>query len=388
MDNLYEKRGVSAQKEEVKKATASLYKGLYKHSFCQVFEDIIGNDPNYVNLMHDDTAGTKSVLAYLYWKETGDLDIWKNVAQDCIVMNLDDLICTGAYTNILYTSTISRNKKLIPQEVLKAVIDGTQHFFDTMSTYGINITYAGGETADVGDLVRTIDVAGTMMVRCKKQAIVTNDKIDANQVIVGLASYGQSNYESQNNSGIGSNGLTSARHDMLQKKYATLYPETFEASLDNEVVYIGNYSLTDNLPSTAYTVGEQLLSPTRTFAPIIKQVLENYFENVYGIIHCSGGGQTKCMKYLPRPLKVVKDNLFTPPALFTEIQKQSKASNREMYQVFNMGNRMEIFTNQETASHIITIAKSFNVDAQIIGYTQAAETNELHIHCNNEVLKY
>jgi phosphoribosylformylglycinamidine cyclo-ligase len=375
MNQLYAQRGVSAQKEEVHAATANLYKGLFPHAFCQVFPDIIAGDDNFVNLMHDDTAGTKSILAYLYWKETGDMSVWAGVAQDCIVMNLDDLICTGAYNNIAYTGTISRNKHLIPAPVLQAIIEGTDGFFNKMKDFGITITYAGGETADVGDLVQTVDIAGTMMVRMPKEKIISNEKIAEGNVIVGLCSYGKASYETEYNSGIGSNGLTSARHDMLNKYYATTYPESYYTKLDDSVSYIGQYKLTDTHNEAPLNIGKLLLSPTRTYAPVIKEILENNFNDIYGIIHCSGGGQTKCMKYLPKPLHIIKDNLFDIPILFKLIQQQSNASYQEMFQVFNMGHRLEIFTNETTAAKIIDTAKAFNIEAKVVGRVAAAENN-------------
>lgn len=388
MSNLYAQRGVSAQKEDVHQATKNLYKGLFPLSFCQVFADVLANDPNFVNLMHDDTAGTKSVLAYLYWAQTGDLSVWAGIAQDCIVMNLDDLICTGITSNILFTSTISRNKHLIPTQVLEAIINGTQQFFNAMQTHQVSITYAGGETADVGDLVKTIDVAGTMMARWPKNKIITNQKIAPNQVIVGLASFGQATYENIYNSGIGSNGLTSARHDVLSKHYATTYPDSYYQNLPPEVTYIGKYNLTDTVPNSTLNIGQMLLSPTRTYAPVVTKILDQHFNNIAGIIHCSGGGQTKCMKFLPTNMQVVKNNLFTPPPIFNIIQQQSGADFKEMYQVFNMGHRLEIFTNADTAQQIIAIANSFNIDAQIIGHTKQAYEKTLVLDGSFGTLTY
>ncbi len=390
MSDLYAKRGVSAQKEEVHKATQKLYKGLFPKSFCQVFPDLLVGDDAFVNLMHDDTAGTKSILGYLYWRETGDMSVWKGIAQDCIVMNLDDLLCTGITSNILFTSTISRNKHLIPAEVLEAIIDGTQQFFDTMRRYNVNITYTGGETADVGDLVKTVDVAGTMMARWPKQHIISNEKINAGQVIVGLASYGQASYEDEYNSGIGSNGLTSARHDMLHTSYATKYPESYNPLLGNDVAYIGRYQMTDTVAEAPINVGKLLLSPTRTYAPVMAEIFATHFDNIAGVIHCSGGGQTKCMKFLPKPMHVIKDNLLEIPPIFNLIQAQSKASNREMFQVFNMGHRMEIFTDEHTAQNIIDIATQFNIPAQIIGRTEPAVKTSLTLQGSfgTEIFEY
>ncbi|MBD0293777.1 MAG: phosphoribosylformylglycinamidine cyclo-ligase, partial [Flavisolibacter sp.] len=338
--SLYDKRGVSAQKEEVHAATQSLNKGLYPKAFCKIFPDILGGDAAWVNVMHADGAGTKSILAYLYWRETGDVSVWKSIAQDAIVMNLDDLLCAGIYTNLLYSSSIDRNKARIPGEVLKAIIEGTQEFFDTMYNVGIVITFTGGETADVGDVVRTIAVNGTMAARWQKEKLITNERIAPGNVIIGLASYGRSNYETEYNSGIGSNGLTSARHDLLQKKYKQEFPESVEEGLSDEVVYIGKYALTDEITirhkaqEFKTTIGKLLLSPTRTFAPVVKEIMMHRFGAVHGLVHCSGGGQTKCLKYLPSGVRVVKDNLFAPPPIFQFIQQSSGADNREMYQVF------------------------------------------------------
>ena len=310
--SLYQKRGVSAQKEEVHAAIQNLDQGLFPNAFCKVYPDFIAGDDQFVNIMHADGAGTKSILAYLYWKETGDLSVWRGIAQDAVVMNLDDLLCIGVYDNIVFNSTIDRNKMLIPAEVLKEIIDGTNDLFKGLKTMGVHIQYLGGETADVGDVVRTVAVNGTMTARWPKNKLITNDKIAPGNVIVGLASFGQSNYESSYNSGIGSNGLTSARHDMFAKKYASKYPESFDPALSDEVVYIGKYSLTDQIEvaSTKMDAGKLVLSPTRTYAPIIREILQDHFHDVNGLIHCSGGGQTKCLKYLPGPMKVVKDHLF------------------------------------------------------------------------------
>ena len=383
--SLYSKRGVSAQKEEVHAATKSLDKGLYPKAFCKIYPDILCGDNDWVNVMHADGAGTKSILAYLYWKETGDVSVWKGIAQDAIVMNLDDLLCVGIYDNLLFSSTIDRNKNVIPAEVLEAVITGTQEFFDSMKAFGVNITYMGGETADVGDVVRTIAVNGTMTARWPKEKLVTNEKIKAGNVIVGLASFGKANYEEKYNSGIASNGLTSARHDMLQKLYAESFKESYDISLDESVVYIGPHRLRENISYSfrneqfSATVGDLLLSPTRTFAPIIKELLENHFEKINGLIHCSGGGQTKCLKYIPDNVSIVKDNLFEPPVIFKLIQQASGSDDKEMYQVFNMGTRLEIYTKEKDAGSIIDVAKSFGVDAQVIGRVEASSKKELSI---------
>lgn len=378
--SLYTKRGVSAQKEEVHAATQNIDKGLYPLAFCKVYPDVLGGSEDWVNLMHADGAGTKSILAYLYWKQTGDLSVWKGIAQDAIVMNLDDLLCTGIYSNILFSSSIDRNKNRIPGEVLKTIIEATQEFFDLMQTHGIRIGFCGGETADVGDVVRTIAVNGTMAARWPKNKLVTNEKIAAGNVIVGLASYGQSTYETDYNSGIGSNGLTSARHDVLAKHYAE-YTESFDETLSSEVIYIGSHRLTDAVSIDGHThiVGKLLLSPTRTYAPLVKQLLGENYSAVNGLIHCSGGGQTKCMKYLPEGLRIVKDNLFKPPAIFQLIKASSGSDDREMYQVFNMGCRLEIYTSEEQAGSIIDLATSFGIEAKKIGRVEASAKKELII---------
>ncbi len=377
--SLYAQRGVSAQKEEVHAAIQKLDMGLYANAFCKMYPDYLGGDENFVNISHADGAGTKSILAYLYWKETGDASIWKGIAQDAVAMNLDDLLCVGVYDNLLFSSTIDRNKSKIPGEILEAVINGTQDFFDELKKVGVNIHYLGGETADVGDVVRTIAVNGTMTARWPKNKLITNDKIAEADVIVGFASSGQASYETGYNSGLGSNGLTSARHDVLSKYYAEKYPETFEASLSDEVVYIGKNRMEDELAvnGSQLTIGKLLLSPTRTYAPLLKVLLEQHFEAINGVIHCSGGGQTKCMKYLPKPLKIVKDNLFDVPPIFQLIQENSGADYREMYQVFNMGHRLEIFTNEATAAAMIATAKQFNIEAKIVGRVEASDKKEL-----------
>ena len=392
--SLYTERGVSAQKEEVHRAIKKLDKGLYEFAFCKMYPDFIGGDENFINVMHADGAGTKSILAYLYWKETGDINVWKGIAQDAVAMNLDDLLCVGVYDNLLFSSTIDRNKTLVPGEVLEQVINGTQEFFDELKKFDVNIHYLGGETADVGDVVRTIAVNGTMMARWEKNKIITNDKIKAGDVIVGFASDGQANYESEYNSGIGSNGLTSARHDVLNKFYAENFPETFEPSLKGNVVYIGKNKLTDPIqPQTTNhklqtNIGKLILSPTRTYAPLMKILLEERFNDIHGVIHCSGGGQTKCMKYLPQPLRVIKDNLFEPPLIFQIIQQNSGADDKEMYQVFNMGHRLEIFTNESSAQQMIDAAKQFNIDAKVVGRVEASSKKELVLKVNDKEIIY
>ncbi|MCG9900075.1 MAG: AIR synthase-related protein [Hydrotalea sp.] len=388
--SLYDQRGVSAQKEEVHKAIQHLDQGLFPKAFCKMYPDYLTGDPNYVNISHADGAGTKSILAYLYWKETGDVSVWKGVAQDAIAMNLDDLLCVGVYNQLLFSSTIDRNKLLIPGEVLEAVIQGNQEFFDELKKWGIQIHYLGGETADVGDVVRTIAVNGTMTARWPKAKIISNEHIQAGDVIVGFSSSGQASYESAYNSGLGSNGLTSARHDVLGKYYAEQFPETFEPKLDDAVVYIGKNRMTDTIQvdGKEHTIGQLLLSPTRTYAPLMKVLLEEHFSSLHGVIHCSGGGQTKCMKYVPQGLKVVKDNLFDIPPIFQLIQENSGSSWREMYQVFNMGHRLEIFTKKEEASALIEVAKQFNIEAKVVGFVEKSESNELNIHTPNQVEVY
>lgn len=392
--SLYSKRGVSAQKEDVHQAIRHLSKGLFPKAFCKISPDHLGGDDDFVNIMHADGAGTKSILAYLYWKETGDVSIWKGIAQDAVVMNLDDLLCVGIYDNILFSSTIDRNKSKIPAEILDALINGTQELFNELALHGINIHYLGGETADVGDVVRTIAVNGTMAARWAKNRIIGNENIKPGNVIVGLASYGQATYEHEYNSGIASNGLTSARHDVLHKFYAENFKDTFEPSLNDEVVYIGKHRLTDPIEiQTANgklqtTIGKLILSPTRTFAPVMKEILENCFDDIDGLIHSSGGGQTKCMKYMPDEVKVIKDGLFEAPAIFKLIQEASGADNREMYQVFNMGTRMEIYTNETAAAKMIAIAESFGIDTKIIGRVEKGNKKELGIKINAETISY
>ena len=392
--SLYSKRGVSAQKEEVHAATKNIDKGLYPRAFCKIYDDLLGGDDKWVNVMHADGAGTKSILAYLYWKETGDISVWRGIAQDAIVMNLDDLVCTGIHDRILFSSSIDRNKHLIPGTVLQEIIEGSQAFFDEMNIHGVEIAYLGGETADVGDLVRTIAVNGTMTARWPKNKIISNEKISPGDVIVGLASFGQAVYENEYNSGIGSNGLTSARHDLISSYYKTQYPETFEPALPDDVVYIGPHQLTDSV-SINYrgeelqtTIGKLILSPTRTFAPVVRQMLENEFEAIHGLIHCSGGGQTKCMKYMPENVRVIKDNLFNAPEVFRLIQKSSGADQREMYQVFNMGCRLEIYTHEKNADRLVSISEKFGIEAKLIGRVEAAEEKSLLLKVNGEEISY
>ena len=383
--SLYNKRGVSAQKEDVHEAVKKLDQGLYPFAFCKIYADSLAGDSNFVNVMHADGAGTKSILAYLYWKETGDISVWKGIAQDAVVMNLDDLLCVGIYDQIVFNSTIDRNKHLITGEVLQQIINGTQDVFDLLKPYGINIQYLGGETADVGDVVRTIAVNGTMTSRWPKNKIISNEKIKDGDVIVGLASFGKANYETRYNSGIGSNGLTSARHDVLNKKYASI-KESFDDNLAEEVVYTGKHELTEKYGDS--TIGQMLLSPTRTYAPVIKTLLQNHFDKIHGLIHCSGGGQTKCLKYLPSSYRVIKDNLFEPPPIFSLIQQNSGAPSKEMYEVFNMGCRLEVYCHQNDAQTIIDLAGSFGIDAQIIGRVEASGKKQLVIKTKEEEIIY
>lgn len=380
MQSRYGQRGVSAQKEEVHQAVRNLDGGLFPNAFCKIYPDYLGGDPNWVNLSHADGAGTKSILAYLYWKETGDLSIWRGIAEDAIVMNLDDLLCVGITGPFVFSSTIDRNKHRIPGEVLSEIIEGNRSFFGRMQGMGISIEYLGGETADVGDVVRTIAVNGTLTARWPKSRIISNDRIQAGDVIIGLSSFGQAAYENRYNSGIASNGLTSARHDLLSKFYGSTYPETFEPSMDTSVAYTGPYRLTDPAPGAeGYTIGQLLLSPTRTFAPVLHSLLQDAFDSIHGLIHCSGGGQSKCLKYLPKPLKIIKDDLFDPPPIFQLIQQASNATDYEMYQVFNMGTRMEIYTDPQAANEIIARSRSFGVDARVIGRVEPAERSLVQI---------
>ena len=382
--SLYSKRGVSAQKEEVHAAVQHLDQGLFPHAFCKIYPDYLGGDDAFVNIMHADGAGTKSILAYLYWKETGDISVWKGIAQDAVVMNLDDLLCVGVYDNIVFNSTIDRNKHLIPGDVLQQIISGTQELFDRLKDFGVHIHYLGGETADVGDVVRTVAVNGTMTCRWPKKRIVSNEGIRSGDVIVGLASYGQATYESSYNSGIGSNGLTSARHDVLGKFYAEYFKESYDNNLSDDVVYIGKHKLSDPLqPQTTsskpQTIGQLILSPTRTYAPVMKLLLEQHFDKIHGLIHCSGGGQTKCMKYLPGTFRVIKDNLFETPEIFSIIRQNSGSSDKEMYEVFNMGCRLEIYCEPADAAIMIEAANQFGIAAQVIGRVEASDKKELVI---------
>lgn len=377
-ESRYNQRGVSASKEDVHNAISNLDKGLYPKAFCKIIPDLLGGDSSYCNVMHADGAGTKSSLAYMYWKETGDMSVWRGIAQDAIVMNTDDLLCVGVTNNILLSSTIGRNKNLIPGEVIKAIIEGTEEFCESMKKLGVNIILTGGETADVGDLVRTVIVDSTVTARIKRSEVISNSNIQDGDVIIGLSSFGRAKYEDQYNGGMGSNGLTSARHDVFAKYLAQQYPESYDAAVPWDLVYSGGYRLSQMVDEVGVTAGKLVLSPTRTYAPIIKDVLENYRPVIHGLVHCSGGAQTKVMNFVQN-LHVVKDNLFPVPPLFSLIQEQSKTPWQEMYKVFNMGHRMEIYVFPEFADDIIAISKEYGVDAQIIGTCYANGSNKLTI---------
>ncbi len=377
--NRYSGRGVSAQKEDVHAAIADLDKGLYPKAFCKIIPDFLTGSEDHCVVMHADGAGTKSSLAYMYWKETGDISVWKGIAQDALVMNLDDLLCVGAIDSpILLSSTIGRNKNLIPGEVISALINGTQELVDEMAQWGVNLVLTGGETADVGDLVRTIIVDSTVTARMKRSDVIDNANIKAGNVIVGLASFGQATYETEYNGGMGSNGLTSARHDVFSKELVAKYPESFDPLVPEELVYSGSSKLTDKVENSPLDAGKLVLSPTRTYAPIIKKMLEKYRGDIDGIVHCSGGAQTKVLHFVDK-VHVVKDNLFEVPPLFELIQKSSGADWREMYQVFNMGHRMELYCKPEVADALIAISKAFDVDAKIVGRVEASENKKLTI---------
>ena len=383
----YNMRGVSASKEDVHQAIKKIDKGLYPKAFCKIIPDFLGNDENYCCIMHADGAGTKSSLAYMYWRETGDLSVWKGIAQDAIVMNTDDLLCVGAVDNILLSSTIGRNKNLIPAEVIAAIIEGTEEFLEKMRNLGIKIYSTGGETADVGDLVRTVIVDSTVSCRLKRSDVIDNANIKAENVIVGLSSYGKASYEDIYNSGMGSNGLTSARHDVFNKSLMKKYPESFDAAIPENMVYSGKYNLTDKTEIEGIDVGKLVLSPTRTYAPVIKKILENYRSRIYGMIHCSGGGQTKVLHFIDN-LHVIKDNLFAVPPLFQMIQEQSSTSWQEMYKVFNMGHRMELYLDSEIANDIISISQAFNIDAKIIGYCEPSKEKKVTIRSEYGEFRY
>lgn len=379
--DLYAKRGVSADKEDVHNAIKHIDKGLFPKAFCKIVPDILGGNEAWCNIMHADGAGTKSSLAYAYWKKTGDLGVWKGIAQDAIIMNIDDLLCVGATENILLSSTIGRNKQLIPGEVIAAIINGTEEILEELRSYGISIYSTGGETADVGDLVRTIIVDSTVTCRMKRDEVISNHRIQAGNVVVGLASFGQASYEKEYNGGMGSNGLTSARHDVFNKSVAEEYPETFDPGIPYELVFSGKKALTDKVDIPGFgqvDAAKLVLSPTRTYGPVIKQILSKYRSQIDGIVHCSGGAQTKVLHFIDR-LHVIKDNLFSAPPLFRLIQEQSGTSWQEMYKVFNMGHRMELYVPESIAQGIIEISKSFNIDAQVIGRVEEAPAKKVTV---------
>lgn len=380
-------RGVSASKEDVHNAIKNVDKGLYPKAFCKIIPDILCGDEEYCNIMHADGAGTKSSLAYAYWKETGDMSVWKGIAQDSLIMNIDDLLCVGATDNILLSSTIGRNKLLIPGEVIAAIINGTEELLAELRELGVGIYSTGGETADVGDLVRTIVVDSTVTCRMRRADVINNANIAAGDVIVGLASFGKATYEKEYNGGTGSNGLTSARHDVFAKYIAEKYPETYDHAVPAELVYSGGLRLTDPVEETGLTAGKLVLSPTRTYAPVIKKLLDEMRSRIHGMVHCSGGAQTKVMHFVENK-HVVKDNLFPTPPLFRIIQEQSGTDWKEMYKVFNMGHRMEIYVSQVDAQRVMDIAKSFNIDARIVGHVEDAATNRLTIKSEHGVFEY
>jgi phosphoribosylformylglycinamidine cyclo-ligase len=377
-DSRYMQRGVSASKEDVHNAIKNVDKGIYPKAFCKILPDVLANDPEYCNIMHADGAGTKSSLAYMYWKETGDIGVWKGIAQDALIMNIDDLLCVGATDNILVSSTIGRNKNLIPGEVIAAIINGTEEILENLRSFGITIYSSGGETADVGDLVRTIIVDSTVTCRMRRSEVISNDKIQPGDVIVGLSSFGKASYEAEYNGGMGSNGLTSARHDVFANYLALKFPESYDASIDKSLVYSGSYKLTDKITELGIDAGKLVLSPTRTYAPVIKQVLKEFRWNIHGMVHCSGGAQTKVLHFVDN-IHIIKDNLFPIPPLFRIIQEQSGTAWSEMYKVFNMGHRFEIYTSPEVAEKIIEISRSFQIDAQIVGRCEEFKGKKLTI---------
>jgi len=377
-DQRYNLRGVSASKEDVHNAIKNIDKGLYPNAFCKIIPDFLGNDPEFCNIMHADGAGTKSALAYVYWRETGDISVWKGIAQDALIMNIDDLLCVGATDNILLSSTIGRNKNLIPGEVISAIINGTNDLVNELAEMGVNIYPTGGETADVGDLVRTIIVDSTVTCRMKRSDVIDNANIKAGDVIVGLSSSGQASYEKEYNGGMGSNGLTSARHDVFANYLAIKYPESYNPEIPQDLAYSGSCKLTDKISGLGIDAGKLVLSPTRTYAPVVKKLLAELRPHIHGMVHCSGGAQTKILHFIDN-LKVVKNNLFPVPALFQLIQKESGTDWKEMYKVFNMGHRLEIYLPAEFAEKVIQISNSFGIDARIVGYCEASDKKELVI---------
>ena len=374
----YSQRGVSASKEDVHQAISKLDKGLFPSAFCKIVPDYLGHDDDYCTVMHADGAGTKSSLAYIYWKETGDVSVWKGIAQDAIIMNIDDLLCVGATDNILLSSTIGRNKNLIPAEVVSAIINGTEEVLEMLRRHGLGIISTGGETADVGDLVKTIIVDSTVVSRMRRSDVIDNSRIQAGDVIVGLASFGKASYEIEYNGGMGSNGLTSARHDVFHKEYASKYPETYDKNISADLVYSGKYKVTDEIPEVDLNVGKLVLSPTRTYAPIIIEVLKHFRSQIHGMVHCSGGAQTKVLHFVQN-VHIIKDNLFDTPPLFKLIQQESGTDWKEMYKVFNMGHRMELYLDESHAQEVIDISRNFNVDAKIVGRVEAMNTKQVSI---------
>ena len=386
-DTRYNLRGVSAGKEDVHNAIKNVDKGLFPQAFCKIVPDTLSGDEDYCIVMHADGAGTKSSLAYMYWKKTGDVSVWKGIAQDALIMNIDDLLCVGATDNILLSSTIGRNKNLVPGEVISEIINGTESLLEDLRKQGIGINSTGGETADVGDLVRTIIVDSTVVCRMKRSEVISNHTIKGGNVIVGLASFGQATYENEYNGGMGSNGLTSARHDVFSKELAAEFPESFDSSVPSDLVYSGSKKLTDSIENSPLNAGKLVLSPTRTYAPVIKQILDKHRKDICGMVHCSGGAQTKVLHFVDN-VHIVKDNLFPIPPLFKLIQEESKTDWKEMYKVFNMGHRMEIYVSEEIAASIIEISKSFNIEAQIIGHVEDHSGKKLTIKSDYGVFEY
>ena len=386
-ESKYNKRGVSSTKEDVHAAIKNIDKGLYPDAFCKIVPDLLGGDKDYCNIMHSDGAGTKSSLAYVYWKETGDLSVWKGIAQDAIVMNLDDLLCVGAYNNILFSSTIGRNKNHIPGEVIAAIINGTEEVLEELRKLGIGIWSTGGETADMGDLVRTIVIDSTVVTRMKRSDVISNHTIKPGDIIIGMSSSGKTTYEKEYNSGMGSNGLTSARHDLFAPYLASKYPESLDTNLAYDLIYSGKFGLTDPIDGLDTNAGKLVLSPTRTYAPVIKKILESVKSKIHGMVHCSGGGQTKVLHFIDK-VHIIKDNLFTLPPLFRLIQEQSGTSWEEMYKVFNMGHRFEIYTDPKNASEIINIASEFNLDAKIVGHCEASDRKRVTISSEFGTFEY
>ncbi len=387
-DNRYMMRGVSAAKEDVHSAIKNIDKGIFPGAFCKIIPDILGGDPEYCNIMHADGAGTKSSLAYVYWKETGDVSVWKGIAQDALVMNIDDLLCVGATEGILVSSTIGRNKLLIPGEVIAEIINGTEELMASLRKMGIGVYGTGGETADVGDLVRTIIVDSTVTCRMRRRDVVDNVRIRPDDVVVGLSSSGRATYEEEYNGGMGSNGLTSARHDVFHAYLANAYPESYDHAVPRELVYSGSLSLTDPVEGSPIVAGKLVLSPTRTYAPVVKRILDSLREHVHGMVHCTGGAQTKILHFLPEGCRVVKDNMFDVPPLFRTIQKESGTEWKEMYQVFNMGHRMEIYLSEEHAQEVIDASREFNIDAQVVGRVEASDHREVIIRSETGEYRY